>query len=862
MVGGQRTRGAVALGTHGGAQHLYVPTLIGLVVFVAALAGILTRQAEPLSAFWPANALLLGIFLRIPSANRPASWVAAAAGYVGADLATGSVLGPTVGLTAGNFASVAFGLLAFSRMRPDDIGLRHVTSVLFVAGGCVVAAVGGSLVGVLLSPTALAWSDSSSLLRWSTAELANYMALLPVILTAPAWPGLSVVLRHPRRLLPPGFAGIAVPGILLLLLLVAGMAIDGPAALTFPVPALLWCALRTGIFETTVLTLVSIAWTMFAFHSGGPDFLMADPTVEVTLSVQIGMSLVAMGPIAVASMMGELERTNESLRHASIAAQAASSAKQEFVANMSHEIRTPLNAVIGYADLLDTDRLDPEQREYVDAITSSGAHLRTIIDEILDFSKLEAGATGLERAPLQIDELAQSTVQLVAVAARKKGLSLSAQVDDDVPDHLLGDAGRLRQILLNLLSNAVKFTEEGGVSLTVSRDYTRLLDGVVPLAIDVTDTGIGVPPYARDALFAAFTQADESTTRQLGGTGLGLTISQQLAQLMGGTITVEDNPTGGTRFRLSIALPRCPPPVAPIAVERDGHRPVAEESTTAAERPDFASALRDAGGSTADQIAQLRVLVVDDHDLGRRLMVAMLGRHGIVPRLAENGAEAVDATLHAPFDLVILDVQMPVMDGLTAVRTIRDAALAGGQPRIVVATAGASVEERAAAFDAGADTYLSRPLAAEQLYETLLAAVSHSRGGAAMARVDGPNLDGTLPIDDERFSELREIFAPDALADFVDRWCRHAADEVTTIRTALQAGDRAKVATAAHALRGGSQAVAAQRVAALASVLERAALDGDAALAPLLAELDDEVAVAAAAVRERTGAGTSYPRSG
>ncbi len=848
MSGRRRKRGGPASASTSGPRGLLAPLTIGLVVLVAAYAGILTRQAEPLSAFWPANALLLGIFLRIPSVNRPASWVSATVGYLVADFVTGGSVGTTVGLTAGNLATVSLGLLAFSRIRPDDRALRHVSSVLFVAGGCIIAAFGGALVGMIVGPTAFGWDVGESWLRWGAAELANNMALLPVILAAPAWPGWAAVRRDPRRLVPPGFQRIFVPAGLLIASLAIGVVVDGPAALTFPVPALLWCALRTGVFETTLLTLVAIAWTMVAFHAGGPDFLMAEPSQSVTLSVQIGMALIAMGPIAVASLLSELERTNSSLRHASAVAEAASRAKEEFVANMSHEIRTPLNAVIGYADLLDTDRLDPEQREYVDAINASGAHLRTIVDGILDFSKLEAGATGLEPAPFRVDELFAGTVQLMGVAAERKGLDLCLTIADDVPPALVGDAGRIRQILLNLLSNAVKFTEEGGVGVAVTTGSVAAGDGLVALTVDVTDSGIGIPESSRDALFSAFTQADKSVTRRFGGTGLGLAISRQLVQLMGGTIEIADNPTGGTRFRLAIVLPVSSDAPADVGA------PVTTPSATGLPGAPAIGPADPHAGEGAEQVARLRVLVVDDNELGRRLLVAMLGRHGIVPKLATNGAEAVDAVLHEPFDLVMLDVQMPVMDGLTAARTIRDASPVGGQPRIVVATAGASVEEREDALTAGADAYLPRPLAADQLHRALLATVERADDDALASG----SPDATPgPLDEMRFRELREIFAPDALQDFVDRWCRHAAAELETLRAAIASDDRATVARTAHALRGGSQAVAAQRVAATANGLERAALAGDDPLAPLLTTVTQEVDVAVVAVREQAAAGTS-----
>jgi signal transduction histidine kinase/FixJ family two-component response regulator/HPt (histidine-containing phosphotransfer) domain-containing protein len=862
MASRRHTQHAVPTGLMARLRDLRGPAAVGLVVLVAALTGILTREAEPLSAFWPANALLLGLFLRIPSLYRPASWIAAALGFLAADLMTGGRVAVTLGLTAGNLLTVAAGYAYFSRMRPDDLRLRHVSSILYVAAGCVVAAFGGALVGIVVGPLAFDLSVGTSLVRWTSAELANNMALLPVLLAAPAWPGLQTVLDNPRAMIPPRFRRIVFPALLLIVSLIAGVLVDGPASLTFPVPALLWCALRTGIFATTLLTLISIAWTVIAFHAGGPDFFMAEPSEDVTLSVQLGMALVAMGPIAVASMMSELEWTNASLRRATAAAEEASRAKQEFVANMSHEIRTPLNAVIGYADLLDTDRLDREQREYVDAITASGAHLRTIINEILDFSKLEAGATGLERTAFRVEDLASTTLQLVAVAARKKHLELQMRIDDDVPEYVVGDAGRLRQILLNLLANAVKFTERGSVTLAVSRDGAEDHDGRVPLAIDVIDTGIGVPTYARDALFSAFTQAAESVTRRFGGTGLGLTISQQLAQLMNGSIAVDDNPEGGSRFRLRIALT---PTAAPVG--DDDHDLPPEPEPVPAEDAAVPAALADiaatptAADETAERIARLRVLVVDDNDLGRRLMVAMLGRHGIVPQLAENGAEAVDAVLHEPFDLVMLDVQMPVMDGLTAARTIRDASPAGGQPRIVVATAGASVEEREAALAAGADAYLSRPVIGEQLYDALADATAE-RSTETRTPGSAASTDGNAPLDPGRFRELREIFSSDALIDFIERWCRHAASDVETLRAAIASDDRAQVATAAHALRGGSQAVAAQRVATIAAALERAALDGRRNLTALLAELEQEIATASTAVRQQAAEATSYPRSG
>ncbi len=370
----------------------------------------------------------------------------------------------------------------------------------------------------------------------------------------------------------------------------------------------------------------------------------------------------------------------DALAQARLDAEAASRSKADFLANMSHELRTPLNSIIGFSRLLtESQGLGPEDQRRIELVHSAGQALHAVIDNVLDFSKLEASALDLHLAPFDPAELLRQTVAMLEPQAAAKDLRLKVMIDSDAPAKLNGDAGRLRQVLLNLLSNAVKFTSRGGVTATL----TALDDDPVAprLRIEITDTGAGIPEQALHNLFNRFVQAGSSVSAHYGGTGLGLAISRQLIALMGGEIGVSSTVGKGSTFWFELALPVTESAVrAPIAVAED------------------------AG------LAGRRILVVDDVELNRELMLAMLSRYGCEIGMARDGAEAIAMLRASPFDLVLMDCQMPVMDGFAATRAIRASGEAWAEIPIIALTASAQPEHLARCEAAGMNDHLTKPL--------------------------------------------------------------------------------------------------------------------------------------------------------
>ncbi|TWU46109.1 Aerobic respiration control sensor protein ArcB [Rubripirellula tenax] len=399
------------------------------------------------------------------------------------------------------------------------------------------------------------------------------------------------------------------------------------------------------------------------------------------------------GTFGISRDITELKAAVEAIERAKQVAEAASRAKSEFVANLSHEIRTPMNAIIGMADLLVNGGLDQVRSEQAKTILESGECLLALLNEILDFSRIESGRLELDPIQGDVRELVNGVVRMLAVRVNEKSIEITSHVTPETPRYVVADFVRLRQILINLVGNAIKFTAQGSVSLRV--ELVKQNDRDVTLRFSVSDTGIGIPSEKLEVIFEEFEQADKSTTRRYGGTGLGLAISSRLVKLMGGTVQVESQAGQGSTFSFSLSFP-----VADDAEVKD-----ADAETRAA----------------ADSShAPLRILVAEDGATNQLVAKMMLTRRGHTVVIANDGREALDLSADSEFDAILMDLEMPEMDGLEATRQIRDRERGTGlHIPIIAMTAHAMETDVQRCLDAGMDAYIAKPIRQNTVIDTI-----------------------------------------------------------------------------------------------------------------------------------------------
>ena len=386
----------------------------------------------------------------------------------------------------------------------------------------------------------------------------------------------------------------------------------------------------------------------------------------------------------------ELEAKNRELEAAMTTARDAIRLKSRFLANISHEIRTPLNGIFGMIDLLQSTHLSKEQQEYAQTLRESASALLPIINDILDLAKMEAGKLRLERNPFNLSVLASQLAALFEKRARAKGLEFSAEIPPSISENAIGDANRLRQILSNLLDNAVKFTEQGEVKFRVSVE--RESPEQVGVRFTVSDTGIGIPADQLDRIFESFTQGDGSASRKYGGTGLGLAISKHLVELLGGHIAVKSTPREGSTFWFGVALEKTARP-APEAVRVSTPAPLTNPA----------------------DLRSVRVLIAEDNELNKKLSLRLLGKLGIEAEAVSDGRQALEAVSKNTFDLILMDCQMPEMDGFEATAIIREKERNRRHTPICALTANAMDGDRERCLAAGMDDYLCKPIGLDQL---------------------------------------------------------------------------------------------------------------------------------------------------
>jgi len=655
--------------------------LFGLLAYVGIA---LTREHSRVAALWLPNAVMAAILLRKRSGGDFGYLAAAFLGNVTANLVVGDPLDRAAGLSVCNSLEIILVVNLvrhYCDARPDMMNLRHL--MIFSAIGGIV----GPIISAVVALSVLTWPswalDFNLLISWVVADSLGMLIVAPVIMVfTDAWRDHSY--SRGRSLTD------------WILILAAGAVIAGLPFSNSPIPAFFFAgpfvilaAFRLGGVGTALaVVLVSVvATTANATGHGMIRFLHTDLFDKLLILQGFLVAIFGMSLPVAAALEGR-DRLRDELERARKQAEDADRAKSTFLANMSHEIRTPMNGVMGFTELLLASELDESQRRHVQLIADSGSAMMQLLGDILDISRIEAGEIRIAREPVDLAQTLDACVKLMTPMAEQKGILLRLLLERNLPSTIHGDGLRISQIVLNLLGNALKFTDKGSVTVSAA---VLMANGTYSIELAVTDTGIGISPEHRTRIFEQFVQVRRPEMASQSGAGLGLAISNHLARLMGGEISLESEPGRGSTFwvRIPLSIPASPSrdrlQTAPLQLLENDRKAA-------------------------------RILVAEDNGINRALLEAMLTTLGHEPQIVRDGQEAVLAATHAstPFDLVLMDLRMPEFGGIEACRAIRRAIPAQSLP-IIAMTANAYKEDAQECLAAGMQEHLVKPVTMPQL---------------------------------------------------------------------------------------------------------------------------------------------------